>query len=152
MRKIIPFAFAVIFVLAGGFYLFSSNIIKTSKPGIQTGGTVENTVNNQSDTQTSQTGVAPTTIPAQAVNQITLSVTSPSNNTTVAVPTVTVKGVTKAGADVSVNEKDTVAGQSGNFSATITLEEGDNYIIVVAVDADGMVAEQELTITYTPAE
>jgi hypothetical protein len=152
MRRIIPFAFAVIVVLAGGIYLFSSKIIKSPVSPPQTTGKTEDTT--QSDTSkidmTTET-VSPTKS-AAVVNQIALSVTTPSNNATVAVPSVTVKGVTKAGADVSVNEKDTVAGSGGNFSATISLEEGDNYVIVVAVDADGNVAEQELTVTYTPAQ
>jgi len=147
MRKIIPFAFAVILVLAGGIYLFSSKIIKTPPSLMQTTGVQDNTDTTMVATET----VAPEKIP-ESINQITLSVTSPANDTTVAVPSVTVKGITLAGAEVSVNDKDTIAGQGGNFSATISLEEGDNYIIVVAVDADGNVAEQELSVTYTPAE
>jgi hypothetical protein len=151
MRKIIPFAFAIILVLGGGFYLFTSKIIKSPTPTVLTNGNTGNSEKIPVD-ETSKSGATPTAIPAAAVNQISLSVTSPSNNTTVSTPSVTVKGVTKAGADVAVNEKDTVAGSAGNFSATLSLEEGDNYIIVVAVDSDGLVAEQELNITYTPAQ
>lgn len=146
MRRIIPFAFAIILVLAGGFYLFSSKILISPKVG---------NVPDQTPQTTGNPGamnITPTSIPSEKVNQITLSVTSPSNNTTVTSPSVVVKGVTLPGADVSVNEKDVVAGASGAFSATLTLEEGDNYIIVVAVDPDGKVAEQELTVTYAIGE
>jgi hypothetical protein len=148
MRKIIPFAFAVILVLGGGFYLFSSKIIQVPKTVIPETGNTQDSTNVNSAGST----ITPTTIPAEKVNQITLSVTAPANNATVSVASVTVKGMTLPGADVSVNEKDVVAGANGAFSANLSLEEGDNYIIVVAIDADGNVAEQEMTITYTPAE
>ena len=49
-----------------------------------------------------------------------------------------------------VNESETKADSSGNFSATLTLDEGENYILVVANDSSGNYAEKEFTITYTP--
>jgi hypothetical protein len=152
MVKIIPFAVAVIIVLAVGFYLFTSKISKNPGSGTLT---TENTQN------VSPTGVVPPNgtstesakvTPTPNVNQITLTVTAPADNATVTSPNLTVRGVTKPGAEVSVNETDVVANGNGNFSANITLEEGDNYIVVVAVDVDGQVAEAELTATYTPAE
>jgi hypothetical protein len=150
MRRIIPFAFAVILVLAGGIYLFTSKIIKTPASLTQTTGVQNPAGQNISETSVPDRTVSP--VPSAAVNQITLSVTSPVDKASVTTPSVTVKGTTLPGAEVSVNEKDVVANGSGNFTATIALEEGDNYIIVVAVDADGLVAEQELSVTYTPAE
>jgi hypothetical protein len=47
-----------------------------------------------------------------------------------------------------VNDKELVADGNGDFSQGITLEEGDNPIIVVANDANGTVGEKEITVTY----
>lgn len=81
---------------------------------------------------------------------ITLSVSLPVNNSTVSNSSLTVKGKTVAGAEVFINDTETKADTVGNFSATITLEEGDNYILVVANDAAGNYSEKELSVTYTP--
>ena len=85
-----------------------------------------------------------------AVSGITLTISTPSNNATVSSGSLTVKGKTVAGAEVFVNDLETKADASGNFSATMTLEEGDNYILIVANDAAGNYSEKELSITYTP--
>lgn len=81
---------------------------------------------------------------------IMLSVSLPVNNSTVSNSSLTVKGKTVAGAEVFINDTETKADAAGNFSATITLEEGDNYILVVANDAAGNYSEKELSVTYTP--
>lgn len=83
---------------------------------------------------------------------LTLSISSPSNGATVSSPSVTIKGKTAANAEVFVNDTSTRADASGNFSVTLTLDEGDNPIVVSANDADGNVVEKELTVTYTPAQ
>ncbi len=88
---------------------------------------------------------------APTKNQITLTVTTPQNGAQVATPTITVIGKTVANADVSINDADLKADAAGNFTTTIALEEGDNYVSVTAVDDSGQVAEQEITVTYTPA-
>jgi len=150
MTKIIPFAVAVILVLVAGFYLFTSKLLN-SPVSLQTTGTVENQVTS-GVTGSADTAEGTKITPASNANQITLAVTAPANNSTVSTPSLTVRGITKPGAEVSVNETDVIANGSGNFSANITLEEGENYIIVVAVDEDGEVAEEELNVTYTPAQ
>jgi len=83
-----------------------------------------------------------------ATNQITLSITSPANNATVTTATVTVRGKTVPNADVFVNDAQTKSDASGNFSASVTLDEGANPIVVVANDANGNSAEQDFQITY----
>ncbi|HLD24982.1 MAG TPA: hypothetical protein VJB96_03645 [Patescibacteria group bacterium] len=84
------------------------------------------------------------------VSGIQLAVTSPSGNVTVSSPSFTVRGKTVAGGEVFVNDSETKADSSGNFSATLTLDEGENYILVVANDAFGNYAEKEFTVTYSP--
>lgn len=79
-----------------------------------------------------------------------ITITSPQVNSTVNTATITVSGKTFPNADVSINDQDTKADVKGMFSTTVTLDEGDNDIDVVANDEDGNPAEQEFTVTYTP--
>lgn len=83
---------------------------------------------------------------------LTLSISSPSNGATVTSASLKISGKTGPNAEVFVNDTSTRADASGNFSVTLTLDEGDNPIVVSANDADGNVVEKELTVTYTPAQ
>ncbi len=95
----------------------------------------------------------PTTTPTQvSQNQITLTVSSPTNGQEVSTPTIVVTGKTVPNADVVVNETDLKADANGNFSITITLEEGDNYLLITASDPAGNFSEWEGSVTYTPAQ
>lgn len=100
------------------------------------------------------TGVAPepTNIltPGGSVisSEITLTISSPVNGAMVTNPAITVRGTTKPGAEVFVNDVQAKADTSGNFSAKLTLDEGDNPIVVSVNDADGNVAEKELNVVY----
>ncbi len=85
-------------------------------------------------------------------NDITLTITSPQNGAQVSTPTITVSGKTVPNADVSVNDQDLTADAQGNFSTTITLEDGDNNLSITAADSTGQSSEAELTVTYTPAQ
>jgi len=105
--------------------------------------------------QNYQTGRATPTKGAQ-VNQtnanLALTVTSPLNGAIVKNSSISIQGKTVPKADVFVNDMETVADSKGNFSINLNLEEGENIISVSANDADGNYAEQELTVTYEPAQ
>ena len=83
---------------------------------------------------------------------MTLTISSPQNGNVVSSPSVTVRGKTKARAEVFINEKDVIADANGNFTAEIALDEGENVIVVFANDAEGNTAEQELIVTYETAQ
>lgn len=85
-------------------------------------------------------------------NQIALTVTTPKNNGAVFNPKVTVSGKTAPNADVAVNDQDVRADAAGNFSAIITLDEGENEILVTASDSSGNYSEWQGTVTYTSAQ
>lgn len=87
-------------------------------------------------------------ISADTQQKLTLAVTQPGNGTTTNSSSVVVKGKTIAKADVFVNEAETKADSSGNFSVSLKLDEGENYILVVAADSEGNSTEQELTMNY----
>lgn len=106
-------------------------------------------------TNSTQKQVIPTQTATQFVNQVQgqvktvpLTVSEPANNMVTTNPTVTVKGTTVAGADISVNEKDLKADAQGNFSTTIALDEGENVIAVLAIDQVGNFVEQDLIVTF----
>lgn len=81
-------------------------------------------------------------------NQISLFIDQPSNGIVVSNPLLTVRGKTNSNAEIVVNDKETNANSSGNFSVTLTLDEGENSIIIVANDELGNIAEKELLVTY----
>jgi hypothetical protein len=85
-----------------------------------------------------------------AVSGIALTVSTPANNANVSVSSLPVKGKTVPGAEVFVNDVETIADAGGYFSVTLNLEEGDNYILIVANDVSGNYAEKELRVNYTP--
>lgn len=85
-------------------------------------------------------------------NQITLAVSSPTSGQQVNSASLVVRGKTAPNADVAVNDQDVKADASGNFQATVNLDEGDNEIFVTASDTTGNVSEWSTTVTYTPAQ
>jgi hypothetical protein len=89
--------------------------------------------------------------PIPTVAQIPLTIVSPTNGSSVTNAVITVQGKSSVNAEVFVNDKETVADAQGNFSTVLTLDEGDNTILIVANNADGSYSEQQITITYNPA-
>lgn len=138
-------ALAIIVLAVGGYAFYRSN--SASK----------NTTTAPSANPPAQTPTAPSQ-PSTAKefdpskNAISLTIASPTNNTTVSTPTITVTGSTAPNADVSVNDKDLKADAAGKFSAAVTLDEGDNEIIVTAADTAGNSSEQLLIVTYIPTQ
>ena len=59
-----------------------------------------------------------------------------------------VRGITVANAEVFINELEIRANVKGEFSAPITLDEGENTISIISNDEDGKSSEEELTVTY----
>lgn len=72
-------------------------------------------------------------------DKITLSVNSDTNGL--------ITGKAAPFAEVFINDQQTKADAQGNFSMKLTLDKGDNQIVVDANDADGNVVEQNLTVT-----
>ncbi len=86
------------------------------------------------------------------VKEISLSISAPASGTVTGTQKTTVKGKTSPKAEVFANEAEGIADMNGNFSLTVQLDEGENSIIVTAVDADGKVAEKEILVTYEVTE
>ena len=96
----------------------------------------------------------PTPIATEIPTELFLQVTNPEDGSEVTTETIQVSGNTIVDAIVSVwiNEDIEVADidEGGNFSVTVTLEEGPNIIEVVASDAEGGEKLSQIAITYIP--
>lgn len=78
-----------------------------------------------------------------------LIITSPVVDSTVSTSSVVVKGKVNPKAYVIINEYDLTPGKDGSFEQRINLDEGENYISVVAYDDDGNSSERELLVVRT---
>ena len=143
-KAIVIGIFVVLLVVVAGIRYFANQSLVT--PGSLMTLTEKSTA-PADDSSVPPTGTPGLTTPAA---KITLTITSPANGATVTSSSVKVQGKTLPNAEVFVNEKETKADKNGNFSVTMTLDEGENYMIVVANDELGNVAETELAITYSP--
>lgn len=104
--------------------------------------------------QQQQPAVSPedTLAPQSPVSSgLTVTLSSPANGATVTTKTVTINGSTSPRAEVFVNDKDLRADAKGNFSVSLSLDEGENIISVAANDDIGNFATQEIIVTYEPA-
>jgi hypothetical protein len=88
----------------------------------------------------------PDTMPVVFQEGLPLTVTEPADASTIAAETVTVKGTTKPGAIVSVNDEVDTADGNGNFSVSVPLEDGLNAIDVIASDDNGNQGEVLLMV------
>lgn len=88
----------------------------------------------------------------EPVKEITLTITAPASGSTTANASIVVKGKTIPRAEVFINEYSLKADNAGNFAYTVSLDEGENIIIVVANDENGNLAEAELIVNYQPSE
>ncbi len=99
-------------------------------------------VNNSTTTQPTEG----TQMTQKSSGTLTLVVTQPQDGADLSSVTVTVSGKTAPKAEVSVNDKSLTADASGNFTTTITLDEGDDEINVTANDANGNFAEKTISV------
>lgn len=98
---------------------------------------------------TSGSGAESAGAPSLVVSgNITLTISSPSDGSTVNSPEVTVSGKTTPNAEVFVNEKEIKADSSGSFFTKLTLDEGENTIAVIANDEQGNYIEKDITVNF----
>lgn len=81
-----------------------------------------------------------------------LEVSVPANNQTFtkADKTITVTGNTDADNSVTVNGFKAIVESGGKFTYALLLNDGDNAVVVEAVNPAGTVERRELKVTYTP--
>ncbi len=142
--------------VAGGLILYKNKTTpvpsSTTELNIQISGTQNQT--SAPKTTGSSAGVTQTQEQKNVnINSgLSLTINQPADKSSVTASTVTVSGKTQPKADVSVNDTDLKADIQGNFSTRITLDEGENTIVIVATDENGNYAEKEITVTYQTPE
>lgn len=146
MKKIIPF---ILFIPLLFFSIYLGYTQYTHK---QTNNSINLSVNKEMGSSKINTATPIPTSPPIVESKINLVITSPESGTTVDGVTITVKGSTKPSIDVVVNDKELVSGTDGSFEVVVPLDEGDNYISIVAFDEVGNVAEREIMITRTTSD
>ncbi len=114
---------------------------------VSTSGTPVPTVQTSIGTSSEATREIPS-----VVKTLPLVVNSPVDGATVTSASLSVRGKTAPLAEVFINDVETRADASGNFTAQITLDEGENTVVVMVNDADGNVVEKELTVTYSSGQ
>jgi hypothetical protein len=152
MMKVIPIVLSILLLIGVGVYVVvnqSGRISTTFSKGQITQNGIQNSAGPTPVISITKKTESINTVPTIDTknNQITLKITFPANNAIVTAPDIIIKGITTPGAEVAVNDKETIAGSDGRFSVTITLDEGDNYISAVATNSDGQAAEIEMNIT-----
>jgi len=128
-----------IFAVSAGLVWYAR---RTTLGGAASIGSVPTTVNQQPAPDNTALSPIPT------VAQIPLTITSPVNGSSVTSPALIIRGVTLPKADVFVNESEVAADAQGKFAVQVTLDEGENTLVVTTNDANGNYSEQTLTITY----
>jgi hypothetical protein len=88
-------------------------------------------------------------MPEPQPRDLLLQVSLPEDNSVVNQSRVSVTGRTSPDATVSINEILPVIGPSGEFEASITLEEGPNLIEIIASDLAGDVRSRVMTVIRT---
>lgn len=83
------------------------------------------------------------------LKSLDLVIDEPLSGTEVQKDSISIKGRVNPKAHVIVNEADVTLGVNGEFDQQVTLDEGENYISIVAYDDEGNAAERELLIIRT---
>lgn len=137
-----------ILLIVGGVLLLNQNNAAKPNPSIDTS-TINNSASVKPDTAKPEEKTSVSTKqPAEAIN---LDISSPTDKSVTKTAKIQVKGKTSPKAEVTVNDQDLKADSGGNFSTSLNLDEGENFIVVTAASENGSFAEKELTVTYETA-
>lgn len=136
----------LLFGAAGFFYVSSQkkeSVVYKITDSIPTPGSANE---SNSRIKTEITPPFPTEVILAAM--IPLTIDFPKDGSTITSPKIQLTGKTVPRGEVFVNDAGTKADARGIFKVNLTLDEGDNYILVFANDEDGNYAQQEMTVTY----
>lgn len=122
--------------------------------------TILETKESQSSSNVIQTGTAadkviPTSSFKNRPTLADLKLTLSNPATTIvsaSTDSVVITGATSPLTSLIINEFELISDANGNFTKAITLDEGDNYINVIAYNTDGASAEKEIMVTRESAE
>lgn len=133
----ITFVFIILILILGTVILFYGNKKSSTNNPVLT-----------SPTKFSPEATASPSPVLPTVKEIALNIIEPADDATINDSTLVVKGKTVPNASVNVDDNELKADDGGSFSTTITLDEGENIIIITANDDIGNFAEKDLIVIY----
>jgi hypothetical protein len=112
----------------------------------------ENTIKAKAVTDEKESDFSNAIVTAFKSAPPSLTVNSPSNNQSFSQDqnVADVKGVTDAEVKVTVNGFWAITDDNGNYRYSLTLQNGENKIKVIATDIAGNKSEKEIKVTYSP--
>lgn len=130
-----------------GAFIIGSFVIKPTKT-IQPNMILVTPSISQEELTNQQTQTTASTSSAE----ISLTISEPLDNEIINTSVVAVKGTTLPDASVFVNDKELKADAKGAFSTSVSIDEGENIISIVANDENGNFMEKELTVILESVE
>ncbi len=134
--NIVLIVLVIVALMAGGAFLYGKGKLNLNS-GVPTSSSSSYALSPSApdDTETVSTS-----------DKISLVITSPALGSVLKSSNVTINGKTSPNAEVFVNDASTKADANGNFTLNVSLDEGENTLIINANDEFGNVAEQTLTV------
>ncbi len=140
------FIVLIILTVVGGYTILNkkSDIFKQ----VETGTSLPPTTIQPSNQEVTDTNT-PSPQPTERIvpGQFFLSIDTPAEGQIFSSPTILIKGRTLIGVEVWVNDRQAKIDSFGNFSLTLTLEEGENYLLITAGNENSD-TEVERTVYY----
>lgn len=146
MKKNFLTLFLILLFIIGGFLIF---VNFNKKDGVNQLNKIKQIIPQKNILPTGNVGQPEKEVANQG---LTLEIISPKDKETMASSPITISGKTSPGVEVFVNEKQTKANASGDFSLTYEVLEGENEIYVVANDEEGNYAEKMITVYLETTE
>lgn len=145
IRKVIV-VFFLVFILTAIYTVVNKNR-STDKNIISTDLAVQTGLSQEEITSNTQNEIK-----SDQVENIKLIIDEPGNGSILNTANIQVKGITVPFGEVSVNDQVTKADKEGNFMVNLTLDEGDNNLLIVANDDKGNYSEKEIKVSLESVE
>lgn len=140
MKNLTPFLFFPIILLVITLFSFRQ-IISNQK--------IENNHRTAIDTTRTTKGPSHIPTPFQETTDINLILMEPDSGAVTDASSIVVRGSTEPKVAVVVNDQEVTADENGEFQASVLLDEGENYISIVAYNEAGSVSEREIIVIRT---
>lgn len=150
MKKLI-IVFLILLIAYFGYYFYQQKDISFMKKSFQPT-LVENQKQEAVITSSKEINRVETSNQNEGLRTFFLEIESPVNGAIVNQSTITVSGKTLPQSEVFINDFQLKAKSDGSFSITISLDEGENILMVVANDNQGNYMEKEIVVKLETLE
>ncbi len=102
------------------------------------------------DTAGNEGGTSPYRVANYDPDAPEIEITEPKDGDTVGEKSLTIKGKTEIGSQITANDRLGTVDQDGNLTIKLTLTEGENIIKLVSTDLAENKTEKDIRVTYEP--